>query len=414
MTMNNLRVNGERLWQSIMAMAEIGATAKGGSCRLALTDEDKAGRDLFVGWCRDAGCDVSVDSMGNIFARRAGSAAADAAAVGIGSHLDTQPHGGKFDGIFGVLAGLEVIRTLNDNAVQTAAPIEVINWTNEEGSRFAPAMLASGVFAGVFEAEYALSRPAADGVTFGDELARIGYAGAEVCGRHPLRAFLEAHIEQGPILERAGETIGVVTGGQGQRWFDVTVRGQDSHAGSTPMPGRRDALVAAAHAVLAVQAIACDSRFAPHAVGTVGEMYVTPNSRNTIPGEVWFSVDFRHPDDAALAAMAAAFVKRAEEIGGDGVAVQAKEIWHNPPVRFDAACVDAVQAAAEFYGYRNRRMVSGAGHDACQLTRIVPTAMVFVPCEGGLSHNEEESAEPGDLEAGANVLLQAAVRLAGV
>ena len=406
-----LRVNRARLWDSIMAMAEIGATAAGGSCRLALTDEDRAGRELFTQWCRESGCDIRVDQLGNIFARYPGRDTGRLP-VGMGSHLDTQPHGGKFDGIFGVLAGLEVVRTLHENGIQTAAPLEIIDWTNEEGSRFAPAMLASGVYAGLFEADFALTRADADGRTVGGELQRIGYAGSEPCGAHPLGAFLEAHIEQGPILERRGEVVGVVTGAQGLRWYDITLCGRDSHTGSTPMPGRKDALVAAARLIQDAEHIAGD--FAPHAVGTVGELQVRPNSRNTIPGEVRMSLDFRHPDQAALAEMDGQLAQRVDAVRrARGVEITVEEIWHNPPVHFDAECVAGVQQAADQLGYPNRRMVSGAGHDACQVARKVPTAMIFVPCAGGISHNEAESAEPEHLEAGANTLLHAALNLAG-
>ena len=415
MTQNlqHLRINSERLWNSIMAMAEIGATAAGGSCRLALTDEDRAGRELFSRWCREANCDITVDQMGNIFARYSGRDP-ERLPVGMGSHLDTQPHGGKFDGIFGVLAGLEVVRTLNDHGIETAAPLEIIDWTNEEGSRFAPAMLASGVYAGLFELDFALARADADGRSVQAELKRIGYAGDAdcACDRRPLGAFLEAHIEQGPILERHGEIVGVVTGGQGQRWYDLTLRGQDAHTGSTPMAGRKDALVAAAAVIQGVEQIA--EHFAPHAVGTVGELHVRPNSRNTIPGEVRMSVDLRNPDDDTLSEMAAQLKQQVEAVERRRkVAIQVDEIWYCPPVHFDAGCVDVVQQAADHLGYANRRMVSGAGHDACQVARKVPTAMIFVPCAGGISHNEAESAEPEHLEAGANTLLHAALQLAG-
>ncbi|MGI9310096.1 MAG: Zn-dependent hydrolase [bacterium] len=406
----SLRIDRDRLWDSIMAMARIGPTEGGGSCRLALSDEDRAGRELFARWCREAGCEIRVDQLGNIFARRAGRDPARAA-VAIGSHLDTQPHGGKFDGIFGVLAGLEVVRTLNDHAVETDAPIEVVDWTNEEGSRFAPAMLASGVYAGVFELDFALARADADGRTVESELRRIGYAGEHACGENPFGAFLEAHIEQGPILEREGKVVGVVVGGQGQRWYDVTVRGQDSHSGSTPMVGRHDALVAAARLIESVEQLAAE--FAPDAVGTVGELHVRPNSRNTIPGEVWLSIDLRHPDDDSLGEMATRLMRRIEAIQTEReVRIEATEIWHSPPVKFDAKCIGVIQDAADELGYANRKMVSGAGHDACQVARAAPTAMIFVPCAGGISHNEQESAEPEHLEAGANTLLHAALKLA--
>ena len=406
------RVNGKRLWDSIMAMAEIGPTAGGGSCRLALTDEDRAARELFSRWCREAGCDISIDRLGNIFARRPGCDNARHP-IAMGSHLDTQPHGGKFDGIFGVLAGLEVLRTLDDHKIKTAAPVEVVDWTNEEGSRFAPAMLASGVYAGLFELDFALARTDADGHTVDSELQRIGYAGDEACGAHPFGAFLEAHIEQGPILEHNNEIIGIVTGGQGQRWYDVTIRGQDAHSGSTPMAGRRDALAAAAGLIQAIEQIA--SGCAPHGVGTVGELYVRPNSRNTIPGEVWLSVDLRHPSDDTLREMATQLQEYAKDAQRQRkVEIEISEIWHSPPTKFDAACIDVIQSAADELGYANRRMISGAGHDACQVAHKAPTAMIFVPCAGGISHSETESAEPAHLEAGANTLLHAVLKLAEV
>lgn len=408
--MQTLRINGSRLWSSIMEMAKIGATPKGGSCRLALSDEDKRGRDLFASWCRDAGCEINIDRLGNMFARRAGSDEG-LPPVAMGSHLDTQPHGGKFDGVYGVLAGLEVIRTLNDHRVSTQAPLELINWTNEEGSRFAPAMLASGVFGGEFELDFALSRTDVNGSTVAGELARIGYAGSEICGVHPLSAFLEVHIEQGPILEQHHEVIGVVSGGQGQRWFNLNIQGEDSHAGSTPMPGRKDALVAAAEIIQGLEAIA--HRFAPDAVATVGELRVYPNSRNTIPGSVMLSLDVRNPDDAQLSAMSTAVNELVTDIARDRqVSPTLEQIWYKPPVHFADSCINAIEAAVKQLGYPWRRMISGAGHDACQVAGIVPTAMIFVPCANGLSHNEAESAEPEHLEAGANTLLHAALRLA--
>jgi N-carbamoyl-L-amino-acid hydrolase len=413
--MNNpesiVRINGQRLWHSIMSMAEIGPGERGGSRRLALTDEDKQGRDLFIDWCEQANCSITIDDMGNIFALRSGNNNA-LPPIAAGSHLDTQPHGGKFDGIYGVLAALEVVRTMNDNDIETDAPVEIVMWTNEEGSRFAPAMISSGVFAGLFDKSFAWSRADVDGNTIEQELKRIGYMGDQQCGDHPMGALFEAHIEQGPILERDQSQVGVVIGGQGQRWFDVILRGQDSHAGSTPMSGRRDALVAAAELIQSVQKIALD--FAPHGVGTVGEMAVSPNSRNTIPGEVFLTVDIRNPDDSVLKEMADRFQHCCDTASSDrNVDIDAREIWHNPPVKFDENCIEAVTSAANQLGYRHQEIVSGAGHDACQVCRVVPTSMIFVPCEGGLSHNEEEHATPEDLEAGCNVLLHAMLKLAG-
>ena len=406
----NLRINGQRLWDSIMAMAEIGPGQHGGSSRLALTDEDRAGRDLFVGWCREIGCGIEIDDMGNIFARRAGRDDTLAPVVA-GSHLDTQPHGGRFDGIYGVLAGLEALRTLHENDLTTEAPVEVVVWTNEEGSRFAPAMIASGVYAGLFEKDYAWSRRDSDGNTLGDELRRIGYMGEQTCGEHAIGALLEAHIEQGPILEAEQRQIGVVIGGQGQRWYDLRIRGRDSHAGSTPMPGRRDALVAAAEVVTMVRGLAAD--FAPHAVATVGEMSVFPNSRNTIPGEVFLTIDIRNPDDDALAEMARELRTCIIDcVDSHELECDLDEIWDKPPVNFDSGCIAAVENATRELGYSHQRIVSGAGHDACQVCLVAPTSMIFVPCAGGLSHNEAESAEAEDLEAGCNVLLHAMLSLA--
>ncbi|BCQ25119.1 allantoate amidohydrolase [Caballeronia sp. NK8] len=401
----SIRVNGQRLWNSLMTMAKIGATPKGGVCRLALTDLDKEGRDLIVSWAKEAGCTVSVDQMGNVFMRRAGRNL-DALPVMTGSHADSQPTGGRFDGIYGVLGGLEVIRTLNDRGIETEHPIEVVIWTNEEGSRFAPAMVASGVFAGVFSLDYGLSRKDVDGKTIGEELKRIGYAGDLPCGGRKLHAAFELHIEQGPILEAEDKTIGVVTDAQGQRWYEITLTGQEAHAGPTPMPRRKDALLGASRVVDLVNRIGLDH--APLACATVGMMQVHPNSRNVIPGRVFFTVDFRHPDDAVLARMDAALREGVERIAGAiGLSTELEQIFYYEPVKFDAACVASVRAAAQRFGYSHRDMVSGAGHDACYLSQVAPTSMVFVPCVDGISHNEIEDASLEWIEAGANVLLHA-------
>jgi len=400
----NIQVNQSRLWDSLMEMAKIGATPKGGCARLALTDLDKQGRDLFISWCKDAGCSISIDRMGNIFARRPGKNNALPPVV-TGSHLDTQPTGGKFDGVYGVLAGLEVIRTLNDHKFETDAPVEVSVWTNEEGSRFAPAMVASGVFAGVFTEEYGLSRADLDGKTIGEELKRIGYAGDQPVGGRPFKAFFEAHIEQGPILEAEKKTIGVVQGIQGMRWFEVTITGSESHAGTTPMPRRKDAMLGCARVVERVHQIALDHK---PAVTTVGLVQVKPNSRNTIPGQVFFSVDLRHPFDDRLAVMTEALQKACAEVCGElGLEYECKEIWHSPATHYNEGCVAAVRKAAEDCGYAWRDITSGAGHDAGYISRVAPTGMVFVPCAEGISHNEVESALPEDLAAGCNVLLRA-------
>ena len=403
----NLRINGERLWSSLMEMARIGATEKGGVCRLALTDLDRQGRDLFVKWAKEAGCSIGIDRMGNIFARRPGKDNS-LPPVGTGSHLDSQPTGGKFDGVYGVLAGLEVIRTLNDLNYETNAPVEVVVWTNEEGSRFAPAMVASGVFAGVFTEEYGLGRKDLDGKTMGEELKRIGYAGDLPVGGRSFGAFFEAHIEQGPILEAEKKTIGVVQGAQGQRWYEVTVIGQEAHAGPTPMKRRRDALVGASRMVQEVNRIGLAHQ--PFACATVGLMQVSPNSRNTIPGKVFFTIDFRHPEDATLsqmdAEMRAATAAIAKEIGLD---LQLEQIWYSPPVKFDPKCVAAVAQGAETLALPTMPIISGAGHDSCYIARVAPTGMIFVPCEDGISHNEVENATAADIAAGCDVLLQAMV-----
>ena len=403
--MQNIQINSARLWQSLMDMAAIGATEKGGCCRLALTDLDKQGRDLFIAWCREAGCSTRVDKMGNIFARRAGRDDT-LAPVMTGSHLDTQPTGGKFDGVYGVLAGLEVIRTLNDYGVATDAPVEVAVWTNEEGSRFAPAMVGSGVFAGVFDLAYGHSRADLDNVTLGEALQAIDYLGPEDCGGRPIRAFFETHIEQGPILEAENKTIGVVSGAQGQYWYNATVTGAESHAGTTPMNRRKDALLVAARLIDQINRIAHDH--SPHAVATVGMLQVSPNSRNTIPGKVFFSIDFRHPDAAQLQSMDDALREEAEEMRGDsGISIDIERIWHSPPIVFDPDCIAAVRQGAEQAGLDHMSIVSGAGHDACYISRVAPTAMIFVPCADGISHNEVESATPEDLAAGCNVLFSA-------
>ncbi|MBC7137012.1 Zn-dependent hydrolase [Oceanibaculum nanhaiense] len=402
--MKNIQIRGDRLWDSLMEMAKIGATEKGGNCRLAASDLDKEGRDLFVRWCKEAGCTVTVDAIGNIFARRPGKNN-DLPPVMTGSHLDTQPTGGRFDGVYGVLAGLEVVRTLNDAGIETEAPVEVVVWTNEEGSRFSPAMMGSGVFAGVFPLEEIQAKQDIDGLKLGDELRRIGYEGTAPMGK-PVKAYFEAHIEQGPILEAEKKPVGIVTGAQGQRWYEVTVVGQEAHAGPTPMARRRDALVGASRMIQEVNRIGLANQ--PYACATVGFMQVSPNSRNVIPGRVFFAVDFRHPDDAVLTKMdselRAACTRIAQEAG---LEVEVSEFWYFPPTPFDAKCVAAVREGAKLYGYEHMEIVSGAGHDAVYMAKVAPTGMIFVPCEDGISHNEVENADPKDLEAGGNVLLHA-------
>ncbi|WP_439515027.1 Zn-dependent hydrolase [Oceanibaculum nanhaiense] len=402
--MKNIQIRGDRLWDSLMEMAKIGATEKGGNCRLAASDLDKEGRDLFVRWCKEAGCTVTVDAIGNIFARRPGKNN-DLPPVMTGSHLDTQPTGGRFDGVYGVLAGLEVVRTLNDAGIETEAPVEVVVWTNEEGSRFSPAMMGSGVFAGVFPLEEIQAKQDIDGLKLGDELRRIGYEGTAPMGK-PVKAYFEAHIEQGPILEAEKKPVGIVTGAQGQRWYEVTVVGQEAHAGPTPMARRRDALVGASRMVQEVNRIGLANQ--PYACATVGFMQVSPNSRNVIPGRVFFAVDFRHPDDAVLTIMDSELRAACAKIAAEaGLEVEVSEFWYFPPTPFDAKCVAAVREGAKLYGYDHMDIVSGAGHDAVYMAKVAPTGMIFVPCEDGISHNEVENADPKDLEAGGNVLLHA-------
>jgi len=402
--MRNLAIDAERLWGEIMATAAIGATPKGGIRRLTLTDLDRQVRDWFKARAEALGCRVTVDDMGAMFARRDGTAGVPP--IAIGSHLDTQPTGGKFDGVLGVLAALEALRTLHEAGYETYAPIEVVNWTNEEGSRFAPAMVASGVFAKVFERDWAAARTDRDGVTFGAALEAIGYRGLERCGEHPLSAFFELHIEQGPILEAEGRDIGVVTGVQAMRWYEVTLTGQDAHTGATPMHLRKNALLGAARVIERVEAIA--RAHAPSGVGTVGLIENKPNSRNVVPGEVFFCVDLRHPDGNALDRMEVALQTSLGEICRPlGLDVAMQKIWHQPEVRFDPDCVASVRTAAALSGYSARDMVSGAGHDAAYVSRAAPAAMIFVPCRGGISHNEAEFTAKEQCAAGAQVLLQA-------
>ncbi|UHQ54029.1 Zn-dependent hydrolase [Microbulbifer sp. YPW16] len=407
---SKIRVDGQRLWDSLMAMAAIGATDKGGCNRQALTDLDKQGRDLFVQWCRDAGCSVDIDSMGNIFARRPGSNP-DLPPVLTGSHLDTQPTGGKFDGVYGVLAGLEVMRALNDAGIETAAPLEVAVWTNEEGARFSPAMIGSGVWSGNFEQDYAYARTDKEGKAFGDELQRIGYRGPTPARARPLTAAFEVHIEQGPILEAEEKQIGVLSGVQGMYWYDLTLTGQPCHAGPSPMEGRRDPFMALHRVLDRLYRLA--EEFAPWARVTFGDIRAEPGSRNTVPEKLVLAVDLRHPEQEVLDEIDRRFREITAEIAADtGVEAEIRDEWRSPAVAFAPPCVEAVRAAVAELGYSNKEMVSGAGHDSVYVSRVAPTGMIFVPCEKGLSHNEAENAEPVDLEAGANVLLHAMLKMA--
>jgi N-carbamoyl-L-amino-acid hydrolase len=408
----NMIIDGERLWQSLMEMAQIGPGVAGGNNRQTLTDEDAEGRALFQSWCAAAGLRMGVDQMGNMFARREGTDP-DALPVYMGSHLDTQPTGGKYDGVLGVLGGLEVIRTLNDLNIKTRHPIVVVNWTNEEGTRFAPAMLASGVFAGRHTQDWAYDRVDAQGKRFGDELERIGWKGSEPVGNRPMKAFFELHIEQGPILEAEGKQIGVVTHGQGLRWIECTITGTESHTGSTPMAMRRNAGRGLARVTELVHEIAMAHQ--PGAVGAIGHVDVYPNSRNIIPGKVVCTVDFRSHILETLNAMVAELMDRAPGICADiGVSFEAQIVGQFDPPAFDAGCVAAIRGAAERLGYSHMDIVSGAGHDACWINDVAPTAMVMCPCVGGLSHNEAEDISPEWAAAGTNVLFHAVLETAEI
>ncbi|SEL29195.1 N-carbamoyl-L-amino-acid hydrolase [Roseateles sp. YR242] len=404
-SLQTLRVNGSRLWDSLMQLARIGATEKGGVCRLALTDLDRQGRDLVTRWAREAGLTVTVDQIGNVFMRREGLNPA-LPPVMTGSHIDTQPTGGKFDGNYGVLAGLEVVRTLNDHGVQTEAPIEVVFWTNEEGSRFVPVMMGSGVFANAFTLDHAYAATDVDGKSVKDELTRIGYVGSQTPGDHPIGSYFETHIEQGPVLEDHGKTIGVVTGVLGIRWYDCIVTGMEAHAGPTPMALRKDALQVASR--LMQEVVACAHRHPPHGRGTVGMVQVHPNSRNVIPGRVKFSIDLRNATDALCEAMDADIRARAAALAAEtGLSIEIHPVSAYPAQPFHGDCIQAVASAAEALGYSSMPVVSGAGHDAVYMARLAPAGMIFIPCKDGISHNEIEDAQPDHIEAGCNVLLRA-------
>ncbi|TPW28969.1 Zn-dependent hydrolase [Pararhizobium mangrovi] len=408
----NMTTNGDRLWDAIMEMAKIGPGVAGGNNRQTLTDADSEGRHLFKRWCDEAGLTTGVDEMGNMFARREGTDP-DALPVYVGSHLDTQPTGGKYDGVLGVLGGLELVRTLNDLDIKTKHPIVVTNWTNEEGTRFAPAMLSSGVFAGIHERDWAYDKTDARGARFGDELERIGWKGDEKVGDRKMHAMFELHIEQGPILEAEGKEIGVVTNGQGLSWTQVTVTGKDSHTGSTPMPMRKNAGLGMARILELVDEIAWSHK--PHAVGAAGHIDVYPNSRNVIPGKTVFTVDFRSPDLAVITDMEQRLDKGAREICEEmGLGIELEKVGGFDPVAFDETCVTAVRNAADRLGYSHQNIVSGAGHDACWIARVAPTAMIMCPCVDGLSHNEAEEISKEWAKAGADVLFHAVVETAGI
>ena len=409
---SNLRINGDRLWDSLMEMAKIGPGIAGGNNRQTLTDEDAEGRSLFQNWCEAAGCTMGLDQMGNMFATRPGSDP-EALPVYVGSHLDTQPTGGKYDGILGVLGGLEIINTLNDLNIRTKHPIVVTNWTNEEGTRYAPPMLASGVFGGVHTQEWAYDRVDADGKRFGDELVRIGWRGDEKVGERKMHAFFELHIEQGPILEAENKDIGVVTHGQGLSWTEITIIGKDSHTGSTPMHMRKNAGLAMARILENVDEIALSH--APHAVGAAGHIDVYPNSRNVIPGKVVFTVDLRSPELAVIDDMEQRLISGAKKICDDmGLEVSFEKVGGFDPVTFDEKCVSSIRNAAERMGYSHMNIISGAGHDACWINGVAPSAMVMCPCVDGLSHNEAEDISKEWAVAGADVLMHAVIETAEI
>ena len=408
---DTLRINGERLWASLMELAQIGATKKGGVCRLTLTDLDKQGRDLVIRWARDAGMSVVIDKIGNGFMRRPGRNNA-LPPIMTGSHIDTQPTGGKFDGNYGVLAGIEVVRTLNDHGIETEAPIEVAFWTNEEGSRFVPVMMGSGVFAKAFTLEHAYAAKDTEGKSVKEELARIGYIGPQEPGDHPIGAYFETHIEQGPVLEDNDITIGVVQGVLGIRWFDCTVTGMEAHAGPTPMALRKDALQVATH--LMQEVVASALRHKPHGRGTVGTVQVFPNSRNVIPGRVKFSMDLRNGTDALVDQMVDEVKAYAARISQEsGLKIEIEMVSSYSAIGFHADCVDAVARASAKLGYSNMPVVSGAGHDAVYMARLASSGMIFIPCKDGISHNEIEDAKPEHITAGCNVLLHAMLERAG-
>ena len=406
----NLKINSERLWDSLMDMARVGPGVAGGNNRQTVTDADSEGRHLFQTWAEAAGCSMGLDQMGNMFAMRAGTDP-DALPVYVGSHLDTQPTGGKYDGVLGVLGGLELLRTMSDLDIKTKHPIVVTNWTNEEGTRYAPAMLSSGVFAGLHSQEWAYERTDADGKSFGDELVRIGWRGDETVGARKMHAFFELHIEQGPILEAEDKQIGVVTHGQGLSWTEITILGKDAHTGSTPMPMRKNAGLAMARILDRVEDIAMSH--APHAVGAAGHVNVYPNSRNVIPGKVVFTVDFRSPELAVIQDMESRLRVEAQGICDSmGMEVSLEKVGGFDPVTFDETCVQAVRSAAVRLGYSHMDLISGAGHDACWINRVAPTAMIMCPCVDGLSHNEAEEISPEWAAAGTDVLLHAVLETA--
>lgn len=410
MEQTNIQINAERLWDSLMEMATIGATDKGGVCRLTMTDLDQQGRELLLRWTDELGCAHQCDAVGNLFIRRPGRNR-ERPPVMTGSHLDSQPTGGRFDGVYGVLAGLEVLRTLNDHNVETEAPLELVVWNNEEGSRFSPPMMGSGVYTGIFELDWAYQIEDEAGTKVKQELDRLGWIGSRPFGQ-AVDCYFEAHIEQGPVLENEGKTIGVVSGGQGQRWFELNVYGQEAHAGPTPMPLRKDALLCASEMIQMINRLGLDN--GPDACATCGLIKVLPGSRNVIPGHVWVTVDTRHPDDDVLIRMESLLRESLGKIADKHrCTFDLQNFWISPATPFDQDCIALVREGAEKSGYPYREMISGAGHDAVYMARKYPVAMIFVPCEGGISHNEIENATSEDIAAGCQVLFHAVRSRAG-
>jgi N-carbamoyl-L-amino-acid hydrolase len=403
MELSKLRINGARLRASLEEMATIGATPAGGVQRLALSDEDRRARDQFVKWLKELELTVSIDELGSIFGTRNGRNAS-LPPVMAGSHIDSQPRGGRFDGILGVMGALEVMRTLHEAKVETERPLVIVDWTNEEGSRFAPAMVASGVWAGALERDWVYARADKDGKKQGEELSRIGYKGTAPAKKWPTHAYYELHIEQGPMLERRKTTIGAPKGILCLHWYDVYLTGEANQVGPTPMEGRHDALVAAAECILAVNTL--PDRMKGNMVATVGEIQNGPNSRNIIPDTAHFTVDIRSWDDDHAIAAWELLKKDFNAIAARrGTPIRIEETWRCPHAPFAETLVQRVLDTAKALGYSNLHMVSGAGHDASYMNQVCPTAMIFVPSIGGRSHVEVENTSWADCEAGANVLL---------
>ena len=403
----NISINSDRLWDSLMTMAKIGPGIAGGNNRQTVTVEDGEARKLLQKWSEDAGMTMKVDELGSMFFKREGTDK-NALPVVIGSHLDTQPTGGKYDGVLGVLAGLEIVRTLNDLNIQTKHPILVVNWTNEEGSRFPPAMMASAGYAGIYEVNTLLSAKDAEGNIFGDELDKIGWKGSETVGSQKFHCYYELHIEQGPILETEEVDIGIVTHGQGLKWLEVKLSGVEQHTGTTPMNVRKDTSLALSEIILAVNHIANKNQ--PNALGSVGHIEVSPNSRNVIAGNSLFTVDIRSPDINKLVKMENELKQMTTDICKKyKIEFEMDQIGGFDPVAFDKDCLNNIRNSANKFGYSHKDIVSGAGHDACWINTVAPSAMIMCPCVDGLSHNEAEEIKPEWASSSTNVMLHAAI-----